>query len=976
MSYKSFHDRVVTHKQKELGTPQRTKRFASMTPGEQDFSNNLDADNRVESVTVVGQIDQTMDDLKRLKIMDIGNAKHYAKIDTRMKKLERGKAKDCVQTEVELWEEEEYAPKKTVTAYKLFNHRGGKLYPLFVNHDKEVPVGKWLHADMGGADPKKPTHVKSKLGPLAMRPGWHSGDLPVATHIGGKTHAGLSKPNYRPDHQVWAQVEHPADHDWQTEANKRGKGVKAHITDQVPNHGHYRYKTNPNMTGNWIISGQMKVNRILPDHEVEAINKKAGTADLPRLKKINEIAKSTLLSYINKTQDKDRYFADPDKLDNRLKSHVLAQQKVGQSKFRPKVMATNEAIDYKDNATVGHLKAITSNSPYKRARFVIHPTGKMTVGDAYNYQHDDLGGGHPKNIEGFVSAHPKGLRYQAFHGGSFNDEEANHGHPALQRFRQHGILPESLNEWEERKPHYNVGINSLKNIAKGSKTGVARFHITSKDRINAGDAYYFNHDDLIDQGHDWDKPHINGFVKHDRNDNTYKYNMYKDRDKHPKHPILDKMKDAGMEHKPDVALNENAKYLRDIVPLDEAEMKDDFHTPPHKKKRLRDIDPKNYDVSTPLSEGWDKISNTCYVNETKGIAYVCTTDGDWLYINKEGNVIDEISNAKLANYRDAADKDWSQAGDEVNDANKKIVSIPSGNLSARMNAYQARSTAMRRMSRRDKGMAMADKKAAIDPDKNDYGINESTKMFAHHTADSFGEHRQSLSDYTLSHIGMEHNSVLWSSRGVGPRIDSDKDIKHIDAGIAAHKTDKPITVYSGTPIDPREHSGILKHHGYISASLHKKQADVYARSAQDDEPEAHKHIMKINVPAGHHVAYLDHISHNQGEHEVLLPRGLNLKHNGTQSKGRTHIHDMDIVHSVNEISTALLTKYISRGTKNMANKAFKLGQDSMSKGQDRDAVSTRKVKNRATYIAKAANNLASRDFTYSPERDDGDHEYR
>ena len=185
--------------------------------------------------------------------------------------------------------------------------------------------------------------------------------------------------------------------------------------------------------------------------------------------------------------------------------------------------------------------------------------------------------------------------------------------------------------------------------------------------------------------------------------------------------------------------------------MHEAEMKDDFHTPPHKKKRTRDV-------------------------------------------------VAEISNAKLASYRDAADKDWTDQGDKVNDANKAIVSIPSGNLSARMNAYQARSTAMRRMSRRDKGMAMADKKAAIDPDKNDYGINE--------------------------------------------------------------------------------------------------------------------------------------------------------------------------------ISTALLTKYISRGTKNMANKAFKLGQDSMSKGQDRDAVSTRKVKNRATYITKAANNLASRDFTYSPNRDDGDHEYR
>ena len=226
------------------------------------------------------------------------------------------------------------------------------LYPLFVNHDKEVPVGKWLHADMGGADPKKPTHVKSKLGPLAMRPGWHSGDLPVATHIGGKTHAGLSKPNYRPDHQVWAQVEHPADHDWQSVANSRGKGVKAHITDQVPNHGHYRYKTNPNMTGNWIISGQMKVNRILPDHEVEAINKKAGTADLPRLKKINE----------------DR--------------------------------------DYAYNASPSKLKAIAKNSPHHEARFIVQHDGKIVAGDAGLHTHWDLGSGD-HHTAGFVFHHPK-----------------------------------------------------------------------------------------------------------------------------------------------------------------------------------------------------------------------------------------------------------------------------------------------------------------------------------------------------------------------------------------------------------------------------------------------------------------------------------------------------------------------------------------------------------------------------------------
>ena len=37
-----------------------------------------------------------------------------------------------------------------------------------------------------------------------------------------------------------------------------------------------------NCSGNWLIGGSMKVNRVLPDKEVAAINKAAGVADLPR----------------------------------------------------------------------------------------------------------------------------------------------------------------------------------------------------------------------------------------------------------------------------------------------------------------------------------------------------------------------------------------------------------------------------------------------------------------------------------------------------------------------------------------------------------------------------------------------------------------------------------------------------------------------------------------------------------------------
>jgi hypothetical protein len=181
-------------------------------------------------------------------------------------------------------------PKKTVTAYKLFRvdpRKPGQLFPLFVNANDPVDMEVWLDADIGPS--AAGGKVKSKLGPLAFRPGWHAGDVPIATHIGGKSSPDLKAPDIRPENQVWAEVEMAADRDWQTEANKRGTNkdgkivpVKAHITDQVPEDGYYRYKTNANMTGNWLIGGSMKVTRILSDDEVKAINDAAGVADLPR----------------------------------------------------------------------------------------------------------------------------------------------------------------------------------------------------------------------------------------------------------------------------------------------------------------------------------------------------------------------------------------------------------------------------------------------------------------------------------------------------------------------------------------------------------------------------------------------------------------------------------------------------------------------------------------------------------------------
>ena len=180
-------------------------------------------------------------------------------------------------------------PKSTVKAYKLFRvHKDhpGKLFPLFVDANTPVEMNKWVDAKEGDMKDGK---VKSKIGALAYRPGWHAGDLPIATHIGEKSDPSKTAPDRRPANHAWAEVEMPNDVDWQSEATKRGTNaqgkvvpVKAHITDQIPKGGHYRYKTNPNMTGNWLIGGSMKVNKVLSDVEVARINNKAGMSDLPR----------------------------------------------------------------------------------------------------------------------------------------------------------------------------------------------------------------------------------------------------------------------------------------------------------------------------------------------------------------------------------------------------------------------------------------------------------------------------------------------------------------------------------------------------------------------------------------------------------------------------------------------------------------------------------------------------------------------
>lgn len=172
-------------------------------------------------------------------------------------------------------------------AYKMFRiskKDKGKLFPLYVNATKETPIGVWLPAECG--ERKENGKVKSRLGDLAYRPAWHLTDIPYATHIGVKGPSG--KIEYMKENTVWCLCEYTDKVNYQMEADSNGfvngkfDPKKAYL-DKIPYNGFYRYKTNPNMFGTWILAGGMRVVKVLTDAEVDSILIQQGIKPMGRV---------------------------------------------------------------------------------------------------------------------------------------------------------------------------------------------------------------------------------------------------------------------------------------------------------------------------------------------------------------------------------------------------------------------------------------------------------------------------------------------------------------------------------------------------------------------------------------------------------------------------------------------------------------------------------------------------------------------
>ena len=184
-------------------------------------------------------------------------------------------------------------PKKKGIGYKVFVLKDGKLYPPMVaNPDgAATPVGVWLDADaapIAGESKTGRPQVKQGgkgtqggSGKLAYRPGWHLGVVPYAIQFNRKDAEGNK--TLFPKNFVFAEVEYAADVDYQEEARQEGinpSGKFQHSLaglKHLPTDGYYMYRTNPNPeTDPWVITGAMKVNRILTRAEQAELVKNAG----------------------------------------------------------------------------------------------------------------------------------------------------------------------------------------------------------------------------------------------------------------------------------------------------------------------------------------------------------------------------------------------------------------------------------------------------------------------------------------------------------------------------------------------------------------------------------------------------------------------------------------------------------------------------------------------------------------------------
>lgn len=118
-----------------------------------------------------------------------------------------------------------------------------------------MAMGVWLDAGIGELADE--THVRSRLGPLALRPGFHSTEVPFTDWIGKRQSGRLVQRKGT----VWCECE----------VEGKPEDVPDRYGKRTLPSDWYYFRTKPDQPFPWIISNHIKINRILSHAEVEEI---------------------------------------------------------------------------------------------------------------------------------------------------------------------------------------------------------------------------------------------------------------------------------------------------------------------------------------------------------------------------------------------------------------------------------------------------------------------------------------------------------------------------------------------------------------------------------------------------------------------------------------------------------------------------------------------------------------------------------
>lgn len=161
--------------------------------------------------------------------------------------------------------------------------------------------------------------------------------------------------------------------------------------------------------------------------------------------------------------------------------------------------------------------------------------------------------------------------------------------------------------------------------------------------------------------------------------------------------------------------------------------------------------------------------------------------------------------------------------------------------------------------------------------------------------------KDTVRDYTFDSRYI-NNTLIKSPKKIN-KIKSDVDILDKVTNHPSNKLSKPVTTYSGvsdkfaSKLSKVKPGGTVHSPAYISSTVHRETAGNFAKAA----PKTNEyHHIQFHLPQGYQKGrYIEHASHNEGEHEFLMARNQKFKYLGKTTHPRGD--SVDVVHHVEPI---------------------------------------------------------------------------